>query len=154
MYSNPDSFKIRNNNEGRNTISYAVLRRIVSTTPMNDSCESPKNKRGNLHAFYKIERKQCWFISTSIVGNSFKIMGLMNEYLSSDNKAKTNSVVIKNISISFIIFYGAKSYYWCIKKKKRNFALRKISEEIFEKKRSHPIQHHRRRNEEPMWWLL
>jgi len=34
-----------------------------------------------------------------------------HEYLSSDNKAKTNSVIIKNISISFIISYGVKSYY-------------------------------------------
>ncbi|KYQ50138.1 hypothetical protein ALC60_10781 [Trachymyrmex zeteki] len=36
-------------------------------------------------------------------------MGLMNEYLTSDNTAKTNSVVIKNISISFTTSYGAKS---------------------------------------------
>ncbi|KYQ50575.1 hypothetical protein ALC60_10333 [Trachymyrmex zeteki] len=36
-------------------------------------------------------------------------MVLMNEYLSRDNRAKTNSVVIKNISISFTTSYGAKS---------------------------------------------
>ena len=35
-------------------------------------------------------------------------MGLINEYLSSDNKVKSNFVVIKNIT-SFTTFYWAKS---------------------------------------------
>ena len=36
-------------------------------------------------------------------------MGLMNEYLSSDNRMKPNFVIIKNITINFITSYGAKS---------------------------------------------
>ncbi|KYN11379.1 hypothetical protein ALC57_16456 [Trachymyrmex cornetzi] len=36
-------------------------------------------------------------------------MGYMNEYLTSDNRTKTNSVIIKNIFISFTTSYGAKS---------------------------------------------
>ncbi|KYN28627.1 hypothetical protein ALC57_01956 [Trachymyrmex cornetzi] len=36
-------------------------------------------------------------------------MGYMNEYLTSDNRMKTNSIVRKNISISFTTSYGAKS---------------------------------------------
>ncbi|KYN11360.1 hypothetical protein ALC57_16489, partial [Trachymyrmex cornetzi] len=36
-------------------------------------------------------------------------MGYMNECLTSDNRTKTNSVIIKNISISFTTSYGAKS---------------------------------------------
>ncbi|KYN14621.1 hypothetical protein ALC57_13170 [Trachymyrmex cornetzi] len=36
-------------------------------------------------------------------------MSYMNEYLTSDNRTKTNSVVLKNISINFTTTYGAKS---------------------------------------------
>jgi len=48
-------------------------------------------------------------------------MGLINEYLSSDNKMKSNFVVIKNITISFTTFYWAKSILLSYKEEEENF---------------------------------
>ncbi|KYN41638.1 hypothetical protein ALC56_03939, partial [Trachymyrmex septentrionalis] len=47
-------------------------------------------------------------------------IGLMNEYLSNDNRVKPNFVIIKNIIISFIISYGAKSILLAYKEEEEN----------------------------------
>ncbi|KYM79758.1 hypothetical protein ALC53_09806 [Atta colombica] len=65
-----------------------------------------------------------------------------HERVSSDNRVKSNFVVIKNITISFTTSYRRNQYCCRIKKK------RKISTEIFEKKRMLTIQL-QRKNKEP-----
>jgi len=71
-------------------------------------------------------------------------MGLMNEYLSNDNRVKPN-VLFKNITISFTS-YRAKLILLAYKEEEENSNLRK---EIFEKKRTHIIQLRWQKNEEP-----
>ena len=65
----------------------------------------------------KLNGHNAGFISTSIaaVSRSHET----HEYLSSDNRVKSN-FVIKNITISFITFYGAKSIFLSYKEEEEN----------------------------------
>jgi len=73
-------------------------------------------------------------------------MGLMNEYLSSDNRVKLcrykklNFVVIKNVTISFTTSYGAKSILLLYKEEEKKT-------KVFEKKRTFTIQLHEKNEE-------
>ncbi|KYQ50082.1 hypothetical protein ALC60_09497 [Trachymyrmex zeteki] len=47
-------------------------------------------------------------------------LGLMNEYLTSDNRVKPNFVIIKNYTINFTTSYGAKSILLACKEEEEN----------------------------------
>lgn len=114
MYSIPDSFKLRNDDVRGNTRFHMLF---TTTYGLNSSHTKTihvglqRTNEGIFKPLVKLSGNNADGIYFD--ADSWKQfqdnMGLMNEYLSSDNRAKTNSVVIKNISISFTTSYGAKS---------------------------------------------
>jgi len=69
-------------------------------------------------------------------------IALMSEYLTGDNKLKPNSVIIKNIHISFTTAYEVRSILVTYKENGGG-TLWKISSASFEETRRQPIHHQR-----------
>ncbi|KYN21600.1 hypothetical protein ALC57_06023 [Trachymyrmex cornetzi] len=114
MYSNPNSFKPRNNDVGRNTRFHMLFTTMYGLNNSHTKTIHVGLQRTNEGIFKPLVKLSgnnadgIYFDADS--WKQFQDnMGYMNEYLTSDNRTKTNSVVIKNFSVSFTTSYGAKS---------------------------------------------
>jgi len=77
----------------------------------------------------KVETTQTEFILMQTRSSSFYI-GLMNEYLTGDNKLKPNPVIIKNIYISITTAYGVRSILMTYKENEEGHSMENIIGEL------------------------